>query len=117
MASILKGKGDSYMELVIEIARTVLPVVVVAGIALFVILRMKHKYKKGTLGKKKTKNAQTILDSLMPFGMMIGCAVAVILSMFSPISLLSTIAWGPGIGFLFGYIAYEIYSKIGEHSS
>src|SRR5690625_5556352 len=64
-----------------------------------------------TLGKKKTKDAQNLLDSLIPFGMMIGFAVAVLLSIFLQISLLSTIAWGPGIGLLFGYFAYEIYSK------
>ena len=72
---------------------------------------MQHKYKNGTLGKKKTKGAQNLLDSLIPFGMMIGFAVAILLSMYSPISLLSAIVWGPGIGLLFGYFAYEIYSK------
>ena len=105
------------MGLSLEIARTVLPLVIVGGIALFVILRMKHKYKKGTLGKKKTKSAQNLLDSLIPFGMMIGTAVAVLLSLFSPISLLSTITWGPGIGILFGYFAYEFYSKKEESHS
>ena len=105
------------MGLSLEIARIVLPVVIVGGIGVFVILRMKHKYKKGTLGKKKSKGAQNLLDSLIPFGMMIGFAVAVLLSMFSPISLLSTIAWGPGIGMLFGYFAYEFYSKKEESHS
>ena len=49
--------------------------------------------------------------------MMIGFAVAVLLSMFSPISLLSAITWGPGIGMLFGYFAYEFYSKKEESHS
>ena len=49
--------------------------------------------------------------------MMIGSAVAVLLSIFSPIPLLSTIAWGPGIGILFGYFAYEFYSKKEESHS
>ncbi len=101
------------MDLVMEIIRSILPIVIVGGIAVFVILRMKHKYKKGTLGKKKSKSAQNLLDSLIPLGMMIGFSIAVLLSMFSSISLLSAIAWGPGIGFLFGYLAYEIYSKVG----
>ena len=105
------------MGLSLEIARAVLPLVIVGGIAVFVILRMKHKYEKGTLGKKKSKSAQNLLDSLIPFGMMIGSAVAVLLSIFSPISLLSTIAWGPGIGMLFGYFAYEFYSKKEESHS
>ena len=102
------------MDLALEIARTLLPLIIVGGIAVFVVLRMKQKYKRGTLGKKKSKAAQNLLDSLIPIGMMIGSAVAIILSMFSPISLLSAIAWGPGIGLLFGYFAYEIYSKKSE---
>lgn len=105
------------MGLSLEIARIVLPVVIVGGIGLFVILRMKHKSKKGTLGKKKSEGAQVLLDSLIPFGMMIGLAVAILLSIISPIPLLSTIAWGPGIGMLFGYFAYEIYSKKEESHS
>ena len=105
------------MSITLEIVRTVLPVVIVGAIAVFVVLRMKNKYKKGTLGKKKSKGAQNLLDSLIPFGMIIGCAVAVLLSLFSPISLLSTIAWGPGLGLLFGYFAYEVYSKKEESSS
>jgi len=105
------------MGLSLEIARIVLPVVIVGGIGLFVILRLKHKHKKGTLGEKKSEGAQILLNSLIPFGMMIGFAVAVLLSMFSPISLLSTMTWGPGIGMLFGYFAYEIYSKKEESHS
>lgn len=77
------------MDLVVDIARIVLPLVIVGGIAIFVILRMKHKYKKGTLGKKNTRAAQHVLDSLIPFGLMIGFAVALLLSLFSSISLLS----------------------------
>ena len=99
------------MSLTLEIARILLPVVLVGGIAVFVVIRMKHKYKKGTLGKKKSKGAQYLLDSLIPLGMMIGCAVAILLSIFFPISLFSTIGLGPGIGLLFGYFAYEIYSN------
>ena len=105
------------MGLSLEIARTLLPVVIVGWIAVFVILRMKHKYKKGTLGKKKSEGAQILLNSLIPFGMMIGFAVAVLLSMFSPISLLSASTWGPVIGMLFGYFAYEFYSKKEESHS
>ncbi|HLR60571.1 MAG TPA: hypothetical protein VK094_08890 [Pseudogracilibacillus sp.] len=99
------------MGLSLAIARIVLPVAIVGGIAVFVVLRMKHKYEKGTLGKKKSKNAQHLLDSLIPFGMMTGLAVAILLSLFTPFSFLSAIAWGPGMGMLFGYFAYEIYSK------
>lgn len=100
-----------------EMIRIILPILIVGGIGVFVILRMKHKYKKGTLGKKESKGAQILLDSLIPFGMIIGFSIAILLSMFSPISLLSAAAWGPGIGILFGYIAYEIYSKKGTNHS
>lgn len=105
------------MGLALEVVSILLPVVIAGGIAVFVVIRMKHKYKKGTLGKKKSKGAQSLLDSLIPLGMMIGCALAVLLSIFFPISLLSTIGLGAGIGLLFGYFAYEIYSKKGESCS
>lgn len=95
-------------------ARILLPIVIVGGIAVFVVFRMKHKYEKGTLGKKKSKAAQNLLDSLIPFGMMAGIIVSVLLSIFSPIPLLSLIPWGAGAGLLFGYFAYEIYSKKAE---
>lgn len=99
------------MGLSLKIARIVLPVAIVGGIAIFVVLRMKHKYKKGTLGKKKTKSAQNLLDILIPIGMIIGLAIAALLSLFFSISFLTTSSWGPGIGLLFGYFTYEIYSK------
>ncbi|WP_217587166.1 hypothetical protein [Lentibacillus saliphilus] len=99
------------MGLPLDFLPIVLPIIVVGGIALFIILRMKHKYEKGTLGKKKTKSAQNFLDSLIPLGMMIGLAVATLLSIFTSFSLLAATAWGPGIGMLVGYIAYEVYSK------
>ena len=97
-----------------EIMRILLPLLIVCVIAVFVVMRMKHKSKKGTLGKKKSKGAQNFLDSLIPLGMIFGCAVSVLLSIFFPISLQSTIALGAGIGLLFGYFAYEIYSNRGE---
>ena len=105
------------MDLLLDIARAVLPLVIVGGIAVFVIFRLKSKFNKGTLGKKKSKDAQNLLDSLIPLGMLIGSAVAVLLSIFTPYSLLSTMAYGPGIGMLFGYFAYELYSKKEESTS
>ncbi|SFL99143.1 hypothetical protein SAMN04487943_10669 [Gracilibacillus orientalis] len=94
-----------------EIVRILLPLVLVCGIAVFVVMRMIHKTKKGTLGKKKSKSAQNLLDSLIPIGMVIGCVVAILLSIFFPISLPSIFSLGAGIGLLFGYFAYEVYSK------
>lgn len=93
------------------------PVVIVGGIAVFVIGRLKHKYNQGNLGKKKSKGAQNILDSLIPMGMLFGCAVGIILGMFFPISLLYSISLGTGIGYLLGYLVYEIYSKQGNKHS
>lgn len=94
-----------------EMIGALLPVLIVGGIAVFVILRMKHKYKNGTLGKKKSKSAQNFLDSLIPLGIFFGSAIGIIFSMFIPISLLSGVNYGAGIGLLIGYFAYEIYSK------
>lgn len=102
------------MSLVLEIAGTLLPFAIVCLIVVFVILRMKHKYEQGTLGKKEAKSAQSVLDSLIPLGMVFGLAAAILISLVSPFTLLSAIAWGPGIGMLFGYIAYEVYSRMEE---
>ena len=98
------------MSLVLDILRIVAPVAIIGVIALFVIMRMKNKYHKGTLGKKETQSEQIILDSLIPFGMMFGVTIAILISFYSPLSLLSAITWGSGIGLLLGYLAYEIYS-------
>ncbi len=97
------------MGLAKGIVYAITPVVIVGGIVLFVIGRLKHKYNQGNLGKKKSKNAQMFLDSLIPMGMIFGCAIGVILSIFFPISILYTVSLGAGIGYLFGYFAYEIY--------
>ena len=82
------------MSLVLDILRIVAPVAIIGAIALFVILRMKSKYNKGTLGKKETQGEQILLDSLIPFGMMIGLTIAILISFYSPLSLLSAITWG-----------------------
>lgn len=99
------------MNSVFEIASVLLPFLLVSGIAVFVVFRMKQKHEKGTLGKKKSKDAQNLLDSLIPLGMIIGCVAAILLSLFFSIPLLSTISLGAGIGLLFGYFAYELYSQ------
>lgn len=105
------------MGVVIEVVRIVLPVAINGGIAVFVIKRLEHKYKQGTLGKKKSKAAQNLLDSLIPLGMLFGCMFGVMVSMFFSTTLLSTISLGAGIGLLFGYFAYEFYSKEGASYS
>ncbi|MDF1508318.1 hypothetical protein PZE06_08970 [Robertmurraya sp. DFI.2.37] len=99
------------MGFVLEIGSILFPLIIVSGIGIFVVVRMKHKYKKNTLSKKKSKSAQNLLDSLIPLGMMFGSALGIIISMFSPLSLLFTITIGAGLGLLIGYFAYEIYGK------
>lgn len=100
------------MDLALEIAGILMPIVITGGIVIFVIMRMKYKYKSGTLGKKNSKGAQNLLDSLIPLGMIIGCIVAILFSVFFSISLLSTISLGAAIGLLLGYFAYEIYGEM-----
>ncbi|SIN99242.1 hypothetical protein SAMN05878443_0847 [Carnobacterium alterfunditum] len=72
------------------------------------------KYKRDTLGKKQPKRAQTVVDSLIPFGMIIGCIMAIILSLLLATALLNMIVLGSIVGLLFGYFVYEIYSKTEE---
>lgn len=69
-----------------------------------------NEYEKDTLGKKST-GAQDLLDSLIPLGILIGSVVALLLSMFFPIPLPLTFSLGTEVGLLFGYFAYEVYSK------
>ena len=99
------------MNSIFEIASTLFPLLLVSGIVIFVVFKMKQKQKNGTLGKKKSTDAQVLLDSLIPLGMIIGCVASILLSLFFSIPLLSTISLGAGIGFLFGYFAYEFYSQ------
>ncbi|TKH16131.1 hypothetical protein FC699_01720 [Bacillus wiedmannii] len=93
------------------------PVVIVGGIVVFVIKRLEHKYKNGKLGKKKSQQAQLLLDSLIPMGMLVGCMIGLIFGMFFPNFSLLSISLGSGIGYLFGFFAYEIYCKTGNKFS
>ncbi|PGT57262.1 hypothetical protein COD86_24375 [Bacillus cereus] len=93
------------------------PVILVGGIVVFVIKKLEHKYKNGKLGKKKSQKAQNLLDSLIPMGMLVGCMIGLIFGMFFPEFSLLSFSLGAGIGYLFGYFAYEIYSKTGDNFS
>lgn len=99
------------MGLIMEFVPVVMPLVVIGVMVIFVIERI--KYNQGNLVKKQSKGTQDLLASLIPMGMIFGCAIGVILSMFFPISLLSAVSLGAGIGYLFGFFAYEIYGKKG----
>lgn len=106
-------KGDFHMWFISAIA----PVLIVGGIVVFVIKRLEHKYKHDKLGKKKSNEAQILLDSFIPIGMFIGCIIGLISGMFFPNFSLLSISLGSGIGYVFGYFAYEIYSKTGDNFS
>lgn len=93
------------------------PIVIVGGIVVFVIKRLKHKYNEGRLGKKKSQKAQLLLDSFIPIGMLIGCIIGLISGMFFPDYSLLAVSLGSGIGYLLGFFAYEIYSKPGNNFS
>ncbi|MBS4201683.1 hypothetical protein KHA93_18940 [Bacillus sp. FJAT-49732] len=61
---------------------------------------------------KKSTGTKDLIDSLIPLGMIFGCAIGVIFGMFfKPIFQVFTVSIGAGIGYLFGVIAYGIYSK------
>ncbi|OUB62776.1 hypothetical protein [Bacillus thuringiensis] len=92
-------------------------VLIVGGIVVYVIGRLKHKYDNGTLGKKKSKEAQLLLDSLIPIGMLVGCMIGLIFGIFFPNFALLSVSLGAGIGYLFGYFAYEFYSMTGNNFS
>lgn len=102
------------METVIDIFLIVLPIIVVGAIALFVILKLKGKQARGELGKRDSTSAQTLLDSMIPLGMIFGTGLGVVFSMLLPFSLGNGITFGAGLGFLGGYFAYDYYSKQGE---
>ncbi|GIP65353.1 hypothetical protein J32TS6_39080 [Virgibacillus pantothenticus] len=104
------------MGLVMEIVRSLLPIAIAGGGVISVIKRLEYQHKQGTLGKKKIKNAQNLLDSLIPMGMLFGGFIGVFLGMFSSISPLTSVSLGIGLGYLSGYFAYEVYTKNGESS-
>lgn len=99
------------MELAIEIFLIVLPILIVGGISLFVIKKLQAKQKQGTLGRKKTQEAQILLDSSIPLGMLVGSMTGLVFSMIFPIPMGTAIALGAGAGLLGGYFVYVAYSK------
>ncbi|MBM7713416.1 hypothetical protein MHB50_06095 [Siminovitchia sp. FSL H7-0308] len=60
---------------------------------------------------KKSKDTKVLIDSLIPLGMIFGCAIGVVFGIFFLDFLLLTIVIGAGIGYLFGVIAYVMFSK------
>ncbi|WMT41418.1 hypothetical protein RE628_02360 [Paenibacillus sp. D2_2] len=61
---------------------------------------------------KKSEHAKKFIDSLIPMGLIFGCAIGVIVGIFfKPSILVFTVSIGSGIGLLLGAIAYGIYGK------
>lgn len=100
-----------------EIARIILPIVIVGGIVLFVIGRLKRNYNQGEMSEKKPTGTKHLLDMAIPLGMLFGCAIGVILGIFFPTSALYTVSLGAGIGYLAGYFAYNMYTRKQESST
>lgn len=105
------------MDSLAEIMRIIFPLVAVGAISVFVILRLKNKQSKNQLGKKETQSAQTLLDSLIPWGTFLGIFIGVLLSFLTPLSMLYAISIFGGLGMLIGYFAYEIYGRSEGRSS
>lgn len=94
------------MEFLMEMLKIVWPILLAGVISLFIILRLKSKFKGKT--SDDITREQIVGAYFMPFGLILGT----IYSLFSSVPLLTSI--GPSIGFLFGYVAYEVYSRKGE---
>ena len=101
------------MELVIII----LPILITGVICLYVINSLKRMSNEGKVGKKKSEGAQIWIDSLIPLGMIFGCAIGVVFGLFSQFSLLLTINLGTVVGYLLGFFAYKSCSKEGNNYS
>ena len=92
------------MEFLMEMLKIVWPLLLTGVISLFIILRLKSKFK-GKTSEDITKE-QIVGAYFMPFGLILGA----IYSSFSSVPL----SIGPSVGFLLGYVAYEVYSRKGE---
>ena len=92
------------MEFLMEMLKIVWTILLAGAIGVFVILRLKSKFKGKT--SDDIMREQIVGSYFMPFGMILGA----IYSLFSSVPL----SVGASIGFLFGYFAYEVYSRKGE---
>ncbi|MBS4218268.1 hypothetical protein KHA96_08080 [Bacillus sp. FJAT-49711] len=64
---------------------------------------------------KNSSDAKSWIDSLIPLGMILGCAIGVIFGMFfKPSFLVFAVSIGAGIGYLCGVIVYGVYNKKGD---
>ena len=89
-------------------------VIIMGGIVVYVIKRLQQQCNQDSLAMRKSKGAQDLVNSLMPIGMLCGCAFGILLGMLSPIPMAYTVGLGTGIGYLLGFFAYESCSKKGN---
>ena len=94
------------MEFLMEMLKIVWPLLLTGVISVFIILRLKSKFK-GRTSDDITKE-EIVGAYFMPIGLVLGTMY----SLFSSVPLITSL--GPSFGFLFGYFAYEVYSRKGE---
>ncbi len=99
------------MQTVLDIIRIALPIIIAGLIVVFVLKKLDNKTKRGTLPKKKTKNAQVLLDSMIPLGMLIGSLLGLAVSLIASVPLGLAFSMGAAVGLLGGYFAYESYGN------
>ena len=99
-----------------EVLKAILPLLILGAIAVNVIWRLKRKQVEGKLGKKNTTGEQVLLDSLIPLGLIFGSAIGLLVGIFFPFSLLTSLSIGSGFGYLLGYFAYDRWSKKDTYS-
>ena len=100
------------MEFLMEMLEIVWPLLLTGVISVFIILRLKRKFKGRT--SNDVTREEIVGAYFMPFGMLLGSIVSTFYSIFSSDSLLTNVSMGSGIGFLLGYFVYEVYSRKGE---
>lgn len=103
------------MQAVFVMVRILLPILVAGAIVVFVVKRLDEKTKRSALPKKSSKNAQVLLDSMIPLGMLAGSLVGLAVSSMTSVPLGLAFSMGAAAGLLGGYFAYEGYGAKEEN--
>lgn len=103
------------MQVILDIIRISLPIIIAGLIVMFVLKQLDDKTKRSTLPKKKTKSAQVLLDSMIPLGMLLGSLLGLLLSIATLIPLGLAFSMGAAFGLLGGYFAYDSYGAKKEN--
>lgn len=89
------------------LVEVIAPFLFVSLIALFVVLQMKRKHSNRAYDNKERAVKENFYVSALPLGMIVGVIIAVVISMFTNIALISIIPVGAAIGFLIGYLIFD----------